>query len=120
MRLYEAPSVPDQRVTPWPCPASSEARRGEGRGSEHQWLGFGEGFTQDGGPPVTGLAAPDGIDHGEDEDEEEDDQHGPQPHQPRLPLGHCEQGRAGSAAGPPGGGSLPTSSPPEALRQGCA
>lgn len=48
MRLYEAPSVLDQRVTPWPCPASSEARRGAERGSEHQRFGFGEALTQDG------------------------------------------------------------------------
>lgn len=45
-------------------------------------------------PPVLGLPAPDGVDQGEDKDEEEEGQRSPQPHQPRLPLGHCgrEQG----------------------------
>ena len=69
------------------------------------------GLRLKGGPPVAGLSAPDGVDHGEDEGEEVGGQRGPQPHQPRLPLGHCGRGGAGSEAGPPGGDSLPTSSP---------
>lgn len=59
------------------------------------------GAQKDENPPVLGLPAPDGIDQGEDKDEEEEGQRSPQPHQPRLPLGHCgrEQGwvRVGAA-----------------------
>lgn len=118
MRLWGGPVGSEPKTHPLALPGlPASCQRGEGRGSQGPSVRQGRGAQAQRGPPVLALAAPDGGDRGEDEEQEEGGQRGP------SPASHAflwaTAGGAGQRLGRRIGVPLPLPPLPETL-QGCA